>query len=59
VQLRIAGRGLKLREQTIEDLFAEVGYRFEEWVGIQGSDARLGIFGTIDSPNVKMVFCFE
>ena len=59
VQLRIAGRGLKVREQTIEDLFAEVGYRCEEWVGIQSSNARLGIFGTIDTPNVKMVFFFE
>jgi len=59
VQLRIAGSGLRVREQTIEDLFAEVGYRCEEWVGIQGSDARLGIFGTIDTPNVKMVFCCE
>ena len=59
VQLRISGRGLKIAEQTIEDLFAEVGYRCEEWVGIQGSDARLGIFGTIDTPNLKMVFCLE
>jgi hypothetical protein len=57
VQLRISGRGLKIAEQTIEDLFAEVGYRCEEWIGIQGSDARLGIFGTIDTPNLKMVFC--
>ena len=31
VQLRISGRGLKIAEQTIEDLFAEVGYRCEEW----------------------------
>ena len=59
VQLRISGRGLKIAEPTIEDLFAEVGYRCEEWVGIQGSDARLGIFGTIDTPNLKMVFCLE
>jgi len=59
VQLRISGRGLKIGEQIVEDLFAEVGYRSEEWVGIQGSDARLSIFGTIDSPNLKMVFCFE
>ena len=59
VQLRISGRGLKLREQTVEDLFAEVGYRCEEWVGILGSDARLGIFGTIDMPDLKMVLCLE
>jgi hypothetical protein len=59
VQLRISGRGLKIVEQIIEDLFAEVGYRCEEWVGVEGSDARLGIFGTIDVPNQKMVFCLE
>jgi hypothetical protein len=59
VQLRISGRGLKIGEQTVEDLFAEVGYRCEEWVGVQGSEARLGIFGTIDMPNLKMVLCLE
>jgi hypothetical protein len=59
VQLRISGRGLKIGEKVIEDLFAEVGYRCEEWVGMVGSDARLGIFGTIDAPNLKMVFCLE
>jgi hypothetical protein len=59
VQLRISGRGLRIAEQSVEDLFAEVGYRCEEWVGIEGSDACLGIFGTIDAPNQKMVFCRE
>jgi hypothetical protein len=59
VQLRISGRGLKIGEQIVEDLFAEVGYRCEEWIGIQGSDARLGIFGTISVPELKMVFCLE
>lgn len=59
VQLRISGRGLRIAEHLIEDLFAEVGYRCEEWVGMDGSDARLGIFGTIDAPKLKMVFCLE
>ena len=59
VQLRISGRGLRVAEKVVEDLFAEVGYRCEEWIGMDGSDARLGIFGTIDSPNLKMVFCVE
>jgi hypothetical protein len=58
VQLRIAGRGLKIAERLIEDLFAEVGYRCEEWVGMDDSNARLGIFGTIDAQK-KMVFCLE
>ena len=55
---RIAGRGLKIAERLIEDLFAEVGYRCEEWVGMDDSNARLGIFGTIDAQK-KMVFCLE
>jgi hypothetical protein len=59
VQLRISGRGLRVAEQVIEDHFNEVGYRCEEWVGVDGSDARLGIFGTIDAPDLKMIFCLE
>jgi len=59
VQLRISGRGLKIVENHVESLFGEVGYRCEEWVGVDGSGARLGIFGAIDAPNLKMVFCLE
>jgi hypothetical protein len=59
VQLRVAGRGLKVMEHLIEELFAEVGYRCEEWVGVQDSAARLGIFGYKNKPELKMVFCVE
>ncbi len=59
IQLRISGRGLRIAERLVEDLFTEVGYRCEEWVGMDGSYARLGIFGTIDTPQLKMVFCVE
>jgi hypothetical protein len=59
VQLRISGRGLKVTELLVEDLFAEVGYRCEEWVGMAGSIARLGIFGAINAPTFKTVFCME
>ena len=59
IQLRISGRGLRISERLVEDLFTEVGYRCEEWVGLDGSDARLGIFGTIDRAESKMVFCVE
>lgn len=58
VQLRIAGRGLKLDERLIEDLFSEVGYRCEEWIGMDASRARLGIFGAIDTQR-KIVLCLE
>ena len=59
VQLRISGRGLRIAESLVEDLFSEVGYRCEEWVGITGASARLGIFGAIDAPKLKMVLCLE
>ncbi|HXF74733.1 MAG TPA: hypothetical protein VNN13_01465 [Methylomirabilota bacterium] len=59
VQVRISGRGLRLAEPLVEDLFSAVGYRCEEWVGIAGCETRLGIFGTIDAPDLKMVFCIE
>jgi hypothetical protein len=59
VQLRVAGRGLRVRELLVEELFAEVGYCCEEWVGVEDSTARLGIFGSKDKPELKMVFCVE
>ena len=59
MQLRVAGRGLKVMENLIEELFAEVAYRCEEWVGVQDSQARLGIFGNKNKPDMKMVFCVE
>ena len=59
VQLRVSGRGLKVMERLIEDLFADLGYRCEEWIGIENSGARLGIFGTVGKPNSKMVFYLD
>ena len=59
VQLRVAGRGLKVMEHLIDELFAEVGYCCEEWLGAQNSRARLGIFGNKNKPELKMVFGLE
>ncbi|HYA30830.1 MAG TPA: hypothetical protein VEI95_18580 [Acidobacteriota bacterium] len=59
IQLRIAGRGVRVGEKLIEELFGELGFRPEEWIGIRGSDTRLGIFGTIDAPKLRMIFCLE
>lgn len=59
IQLRVAGRGIRVAEPLIDEIFGELGFRVEEWVGIDGSDTRLGIFGTIDAPKLKMVFCLE
>jgi hypothetical protein len=59
IQLRVQGRGLRLAEGFIDDIFSEVGLRAEEWLGIAGSNSRMAIFGTIDAPKLKMVFCLE
>jgi DNA-binding Xre family transcriptional regulator len=59
VQLRVAGRGLKVRECLIEELCAEIGYHCEEWVGVQDSAALLGIFGNKHKPELKIIFCME
>ena len=59
VQLRVSGRGLKVMEHAIQELFDDVDYRCEEWVGVEASGARLGIFGASDKPELKMVCCLE
>lgn len=59
IQLRVTGRGIRVGENLIDELFGELGFRLEEWVGVEGSDTRLGIFATIDAPKLTMVFCLE
>jgi hypothetical protein len=59
VQLRVSGRGLRILEPVVEELFADLGYRCEEWLGVEHSKARLGIFGAVQSSAHKMVFCLE
>jgi len=59
VQLRVSGRGLKRSERSIEDIFAAQGYRVEEWIGVDNSDTRLGIFSPKSISGAKLVFCLE
>lgn len=59
VQLRVISRGLRIMERLLEELFCDVGYRCEEWVGVEASSARLGIFGTIHGPDLKIIVCLE
>ena len=59
IQLRVTGRGIRVGEKLIDELFGELGFRLEEWVGVEGSETRLGIFATIDAPKLTMVFCLE
>ena len=58
-QLRIAGRGLRVNDRFVEDLFADVGYRCDERLGVEGSSAQLSIFGSVEAPAHKLVFCLE
>lgn len=59
VQVRVSGRGLKIMENLVDELFTEVGYHSKEWIGVQDSNTRLGIFGVADKPELKLVFCLE
>lgn len=59
IQMRVSGRGLKVLEPLVEDLFSDLGYHCEEWVGIENAGPRLGIFGVAAKPESKMVFCLE
>lgn len=59
IQLRLTGRSLRISENLIDGLFDELGFRNEEWIGIEHSRTRIGIFSTIDAPKQTMVFCFE
>lgn len=58
-QLRIAGHGLRVDERFVEDLFADCGYRCDEKLGVEGSPASLSIFGAVEAPVRKLVFCLE
>ena len=59
VQLRIAGRGLKMFEKLAQELCYDVGYRCGEWVTVQDSTARLATFAAFDRPHVKIILCLE
>ncbi|HEY7168551.1 MAG TPA: hypothetical protein VIB79_28600 [Candidatus Binatia bacterium] len=59
IQLRVSGRGLRILDGVVEELFSDLGYHCEEWIGVESSTARLGIFGTAQMPASKMVFCLE
>ena len=59
IQLRVSGRGLRISQGVVEELFLDLGYRCEEWIGVEASAVRLGIFGSAQNPESKMVFCIE
>ena len=59
IQLRIQGSGPGAMDNLVEERFKELGYRCEEWVGVEGSSAQLAIFSPAGKNEPKMVFCFD
>jgi hypothetical protein len=59
VQLRIAGRGLKMFEKLAQELCYDVGYRCDDWLTVQDTTVRLASFAAFDRPHVKIVLCLE
>lgn len=59
VQLRVISRGLKVVERLLEDLLAAAGYCCDQWVGVEQSNRRLGIFGTIQGPDLRIIVCLQ
>lgn len=54
--LRVSGRGLRVCEPMIEELLAEIDYRREKWLGVDGSNVCFGIFSATDMPTQKLAF---
>jgi hypothetical protein len=59
LHLRISGRGVRLVENFIDEFFNDIGYRCVEWVGLENSQSRLGIFSANRAPEAKLVFCLD
>ena len=59
IQLRAISRGLKITERQVEELFGNLNYCCEEWVGHEAAIARLGIFAAVDRPELKIVIYLE
>jgi len=59
LELRLSGPGFRMAATLVEELFNNMGYRCEEWVGTEASGTRLGIFALIHSPDHKIVIFLD
>jgi hypothetical protein len=59
MQLRVEGHGPGMIESAVEEIFDGLGYRCEEWVGVEGSQSQLAIFKPIKKSEPKLVLCIE
>jgi hypothetical protein len=55
LQLRMSGQGLAYSEASMSDLLRGLGYVCGEWLTVHGSEARLGVYGTVFNADVKMI----
>jgi len=59
IQLRIEGHGSGMIDSVVEEVFRDLGYHCEEWVGVEGSNTQLAIFSPREKEEPKMVLCFD
>ena len=59
IQLRIEGRGPGMTGGLVEELFRDIAYRCEEWVGVEGSESQLAIFCPENETEPKLVLCAD
>jgi hypothetical protein len=58
-QIRVAGRGLRLRDLSFEEILNELGYLSEEWFGIKHTTTQFAVFVRADHPEQKLIFCTD
>jgi len=59
MQLRVEGNGPGMIESAVEEIFDGLGYRCEEWVGVEGSESQLAIFKPMEKNEPKLVLCID
>jgi hypothetical protein len=59
MQLRVEGHGPGMIESTVEEIFDGLGYRCEEWVGVEGSESQLAIFKPTKKSEPRLVLCID
>jgi len=59
IQLRVEGHGSGMIQSAVEEIFDALGYRCEEWVGVEGSESQLAIFKPTKNSEPKLVLCID
>ena len=56
-QVRVAGRGLRLRDLSFEEVLNDLGYESEEWLGIKNTTTQFAVFAK--GLHQKLIFCTD